>query len=103
MFGDTVYCVLRVTAGQPLSGSMSVGQISVNEDGDLKSVGPVQGDGFPLVNPRIENGKLLFEWNDDSSDEPQKMELTIISDVQSELRFLSTPETVKNQTSEART
>jgi len=48
-----------------------------------------------LVNPRIEDGRLLFSWTDDSSDGPMKMELAITADGHSELRFLSTPDNVK--------
>jgi len=94
-YKDTVYCVLKVNAAEPLSGSMSVGQIDTDDAGDLKSAGPAAGDGYPLVNPRVEDGKLLFSWNDDSGDEPVKLELTIAADGHSELRFLSTPADVK--------
>lgn len=94
-YKDTVYCVLKVTPGDSISGSMSVGQIDTEEDGELKSAGPASGDEHPLVKAHVEDGKLLFGWNDDANEQPIDFELKITGPGQAELRFLSTPPGVK--------
>ena len=90
-FDGTVFSVLKVQAdGGSITGSLKAGNVGVDRDGNLISAEPAEGE-YPLIGPRIANGALLFEWTDDSADEPLKFEFRLTSSGTGELKFLTTP------------
>jgi len=90
-FKGAVFCLLKLEAGEKISGTLSPGRISVNEDGDITDAQPSDpepsGKELPILNPKIEDGKLSFDWKD-SDDETSKFELKIMGEGEAELRFV---------------
>ncbi len=90
-FKGAVFCVLKLESGDQISGTLSPGRISVNEEGDITDAQPSDpepsGKDRPILNPKIEDGKLSFDWKD-SDDETSKLELKITGEGEAELRFV---------------
>jgi len=67
----------------------------VNEEGDITDAQPSDpepsGKDRPILNPKIEGGKLSFDWKD-SDDETAKLELKITGEGEAELRFVEAGE-----------
>jgi hypothetical protein len=99
-FKGTVFCVLKLEAGSPISGMLSPGRISVNDDGDITEAEPSNpeppGKDFPILNPKVEDGKLSFEWKEGEADnETMKFEMKLTGESEAELRFVGIDNPVK--------
>ena len=94
-FKGAVFCVLRLEAGEKISGTLSPGRISVNEDGDITDAQPSDpepsGKELPILNPKIAGGKLSFDWKD-TDDETSKFDLKITGEGDAELRLIGESE-----------
>jgi hypothetical protein len=90
-FNGAVFCVLKIPAGDKLAGTMSSIDISIDEEGNLRSAEAGDGE-FAILQPRIENGSLLFEWTDNPDEPPLKLELKITGKQEAELRFVAPPD-----------
>ena len=70
---------------------MSPGTITVNDDGDITDAQPSDpepsGKQLPILNPKIEDQKLSFDWKD-SDDDRSKFELKITGEGEAELRLI---------------
>lgn len=93
-FKGAVFCVLSLEAGEKMSGTLSPGRITVNDDGDITDAQPsdpkLSGKELPILNPKIKDGKLSFDWKD-SDDETSKFELKITGEGEAELRMIDYP------------
>ena len=90
-FKGAVFCVLTLQAGEKISGTLSPGTITVNDDGDITDAQPSDpepaGKELPILNPKIEDGKLSFDWKD-TDDDTSKFELKITGEGEAELRLI---------------
>src|SRR5260370_35277564 len=66
-FQDSVFCVLRIENGAKISGTVSVGSIRLNEDGELIAAEGSEKD-YPILNPKLYDAKLTFDCKDESDD-----------------------------------
>ena len=83
----TVFLVLRVQSGEKISGTMNAGNISMNDDGDLLEVGPVEDHESPIFFAKVEGNKLVFDFQDEDS-EVLHFELTLTGEGAGELRIV---------------
>jgi len=88
-FKGTVFCVLKIDSGSKISGTLTPGKISVNDDGDLTEAEPSGPDAAaPILNAKIDGQTLSFEWKESADDEAVKFELKLTGDNEAEMRFL---------------
>jgi hypothetical protein len=87
-FKGAVFCVLKLEAADKISGTLSPGKITVNDDGDITEAQPSDPSGkdLPILNPKIEGGNLSFDWKD-SDDDALKFEMKITGEGEAELRL----------------
>jgi hypothetical protein len=86
-FHDSVFCVLRIETGDKISGTLSAGSISVNDDGELIAAEGSEKD-YPILNAKLYDDKLTFDWKDDSDDAAVKFEMKLTGEGQSDLRIV---------------
>jgi hypothetical protein len=96
-FKGTVFWVLKIDTGSKISGTMSPGKVSVNDEGDITDAQPSDsGEDFPILNPKIESNKLSFGWKEgESDDEPLQCEMTLIGDGEADLQVDAGGHTIK--------
>ena len=63
----TVFLVLKVQTGEKIAGTMNAGKITINDDGDLQDVGPVEDRESPIFFAQVEGDKLVFDFQDDDN------------------------------------
>jgi hypothetical protein len=95
-FKGTVFCVLKINTlyemngratATIISGTLSPGKISVNDDGDLTEAEPSAPDAAaPMLHARIDGKTLSFKWKETGEDEAVKLELRLTGDNQAEMR-----------------
>jgi hypothetical protein len=83
----TVFLVLKVKAGDKISGTLNAGSISMNDEGDLVEVAPVEDREEPIFFARVEGDKLTFEFQDDDND-VLSFELKLTGEGAGELRIV---------------
>lgn len=93
-FNGAVFSILKIEAGEKISGAFSPGNIDVDEQGNLRSA-TATGAEAPILRPSVEEGVLRFDWSGDPNDEPLRLELKLTGASQAELRFLKTPGDLK--------
>ncbi|HXK06785.1 MAG TPA: hypothetical protein VMS37_30605 [Verrucomicrobiae bacterium] len=86
-FKDTVFLVLKVKAGEKISGTMNAGGLTVNDEGDLQEVRPVGDNEAPIFFAHVDGDKLVFEFQDDD-DDVLSFELKLTGDDAGELRIV---------------
>jgi hypothetical protein len=83
----TTFLVLKITAGQKISGSMKTGEIHMDEKGELLEVGPPEEDESPIFFAQVEGDLLTF--NCQSGDESVlSFELKLTGEGAGELRIV---------------
>lgn len=88
-FKGVAFCVLKINSGSEVSGTLSPGKISVNDDGDLTEAEPSTPDGAaPILNAKIDGQTLSFEWKESGDDEAVKFEIKLTGDNEAEMRFI---------------
>jgi len=87
-FHDTVFLVLQIKTDGGLSGTLSAGGISLNEDGDLTQVRPVASETAAIRNAKVDGATLSFEFQDPGDDEVTKFELKITGEDAGLLRIV---------------
>jgi hypothetical protein len=92
-FKSNIFMILKLQAGEPVSGTLSGGTIRVNEEGDLVDASG-GGDEFPISKARIDGNKLSFDWKD-SGDETLRLEMRLTGEGEAQLQFLNLPEGAK--------
>jgi hypothetical protein len=86
-FHDSVFCVLRIETGAKISGTVSVGSIRLNEDGELIEAEGSEKD-YPILNPKLYDDKLTFDWKDESDDPAMKFEMKLTGGGKADLRLV---------------
>ena len=87
-FHDTVFLVLQIKTDGGISGTLSAGGISLNDDGDLTEVRPVAGETAAIKNAKVDGGTLSFQFLDPGDDEVTKFELKITGEDAGLLRIV---------------
>src|SRR5215472_4904289 len=95
-FKGTVFCTIKLKAGERISGATYACSIHVNEDGELEDPKPADDPDSlePILHPEINGDTLSFEMADEG-DTRLKLELKLVSTGQAELRFLNAPVRIK--------
>ena len=84
----TVFLVLKITAGEKISGTMKSGPVQIDEKGELVEVGPPVEDENPIFFTQVvEGGKLDFHCQD-SEDNVLEFELKLTGEDSAELRII---------------
>jgi hypothetical protein len=88
-FRGSVFCTLKIEASAGITGTLSAGNISVNDDGDLTDVEPSSNDrASAILNPKIDGHTLTFEWKDRGDDEVLKIEIKFTAEDDAQMRFI---------------
>jgi hypothetical protein len=97
-FKGAVFCVLKLEPGEKISGTLSPGTITVNDDGDITDAQPSEpepsGKELPILNPKIGDRKLSFDWKD-TDDDTSKFELKITGEGEAQLRLIEFGDHIK--------
>ena len=89
-FKGTVFCTLKIDAGAEISGTLSPGKVTANDDGDLSEAEPSSPDGtFPILNPTIHGKTLSFGWRESGDDEDLRFEFKFTGEGAAELRLIT--------------
>ena len=94
-FKDKVICIIRLKAGDQISGETAACNINVDANGDLQEPESTdQPDSpSPILNAKLHGETLNFEEKD--GDDVLKFEMKLAGDGQAELRILDAPVPVK--------
>jgi hypothetical protein len=87
-FEETLFLVLQIKTDGRISGTLSAGSISLNEDGDLIQVGPISSQPAAIKNATVNGATLFFEFQDEGDDEVMKFELKITGENAGALRII---------------
>ena len=84
----TVFLVLKISAGEKISGTMKSGPVEINEKGELVDVGPPEDEANPIFFAQVVDGeKLVFNCQDADEDVFQ-FELKLTGEDAGELRIV---------------
>jgi len=83
----TVFLVLKITAGQKISGSMKAGHVEMDDNGELIKVGPPETAERPIFFAEVDGNKLKFNFQDEDED-VLEFELKLAGDDAGELRIV---------------
>jgi hypothetical protein len=83
-----VFLVLKIQAGQKISGTLNAGSIKLNDDGDLIEASPVEDREAPFFFAKAEGDKLEFDYQDQGDDEIMHFELKLTAEGAGELRIV---------------
>jgi len=83
----TIFLVLKISAGDKISGTMKTGPVKIDEKGELLDVGPPVDQENPIFFAQVEGEKLVFNCQDDEEDVFQ-FELKLTGDDAGELRIV---------------
>lgn len=83
----TTFLVLKITAGEKISGSMKSGPVHMNDRGELLDVGPPEDMENPIFFAEVEGEKLVFNCQDEEEDVLQ-FELKLTGEDAGELRIV---------------
>jgi hypothetical protein len=83
----TVFLVLKISAGEKISGSMKSGPVRINEKGEVADVGPPEDDANPIFFAKVDGEKLVFNCQD-ADDDVFQFELKLTGEDAGELRIV---------------
>jgi hypothetical protein len=83
-----VFLVLKIEAGQRISGTLNAGSITLSEEGELIEASPVEDREAPFFFAKAEGDKLEFDYQDQGDDEIMHFELKLTGDGAGELRIV---------------
>jgi hypothetical protein len=86
-FHDSVFCVLRIENSDRISGTLSAGSISLNDDGELIAAEGSEKD-YPILNPKLYGDRLTFDWKDESDNSALKFEVKLTGEGKADLRIV---------------
>jgi hypothetical protein len=84
----TVFLVLKITAGDKISGTMKSGPMQLNEKGELVEVGPPVEDENPIFFTQVVAEEKLDFHCQDSEDNVLEFELKLTGEDSAELRIV---------------
>jgi hypothetical protein len=96
-YKGTVFCTIKLEAGERISGSTVACNIRVDENGDLMEPDSAGNSDkpSPILNPGIHGDTLSFEVKDDDDEEQIKLEMQLTGEGQADVRFIDTPTKIK--------
>jgi hypothetical protein len=83
-----IFLVLKIQAGQKISGTLNAGSIHLNDEGELIEASPVEDREAPFFFAKAEGDKLEFDYQDQGDDEIMHFELKLTGDNAGELRIV---------------
>jgi hypothetical protein len=83
----TTFLVLRISAGEKISGTMKAGAVHMDDNGELLDVGPAEESENPIFFAQVEGDTLTFNFQD-TDDEVMSFELKLTGENAGELRIL---------------
>jgi hypothetical protein len=83
-----VFLVLKIQAGQKISGTMNVGSIALSDEGELIKAEPVEDKEAPFFFAKAEGDKLEFDYQDQGDNEIMHFELKLTGKDAGELRIV---------------
>ncbi len=83
-----VFLVLKIHAGQKISGTLNAGSIRLSDEGELIEASPVEDKEAPFFFAKAEGDKLEFDYQDQGDDEIMHFELKLTGDDAGELRIV---------------
>ena len=83
-----IFLVLKIQAGQKISGTLNAGSIKLNDDGELIEASPVEDREAPFFFAKAEGDKLEFDYQDQGDDEIMHFELKLTAEGAGELRIV---------------
>src|SRR5580704_12829871 len=83
-FRDTVFCVLTLDAADQITGTLQLGNLSVDDEGDLKET-QAGGESVPIINVKVEDDQLSFDCKVD--EETVSFKLKLLSKDKAELQI----------------
>jgi hypothetical protein len=83
----TVFLVLKITAGEKITGTMQAGNVHMDDNGDLLDVGPPKTDARPIFFAQVDGDRLTFNFQDDDED-VMEFELKLAGENAGELRIV---------------
>jgi hypothetical protein len=93
-FKGDVFLTVQLNAGRTMTGTLSTGNITVNDEGDLIEAHPSpNGTQSDILSAKIDGNRLTFEIEEDG--EAMKLELKITGEGRGELAFLTAPGKIK--------
>lgn len=81
------YAILKLKNAEKLSGTISLGNIHTDEDGNITDVTEAADDESPILDPQFDGKKLTFGWKD--GDDVTRIEMTLKENGEAELKFLA--------------
>lgn len=83
----TVFLVLKVRAADKISGTLNAGKVTIDDNGELKEVGPVEDHEAPIFFAQVDGDKLKFEFQDEDGG-VMSFELKVTGEGAGELRIV---------------
>ena len=83
-----VFLVLKIQAGEKISGTLNAGSIKLNDEGELIEAEPVEDREAPFFFAKAEGDKLEFDYQDQGDDEVMHFELKLTGEGAGELRIV---------------
>jgi hypothetical protein len=83
-----VFLVLKIHAGQKISGTLNAGSIRLSDEGELIEASAVEDKEAPFFFAKAEGDKLEFDYQDQGDDEIMHFELKLTGDDAGELRIV---------------
>ena len=83
-----IFLVLKIQAGQKISGTLNAGSIRLSEEGELIEASPVEDREAPFFFAKADGDKLEFDYQDQGDDEIMHFELKLTGDGAGELRIV---------------
>lgn len=83
-----VFLVLKIQAGEKISGTLNAGSIRLSDEGELIEAGPVEDREAPFFFAKAEGDKLEFDYQDQGDDEIMHFELKLTGESAGELRIV---------------
>jgi hypothetical protein len=83
-----VFLVLKIKAGEKISGTLNAGSIKLSDEGELIEASPVEDREAPFFFAKAEGDKLEFDYQDQGDDEIMHFELKLTGEGAGELRIV---------------
>ena len=83
-----VFLVLKIQAGEKISGTLNAGSIKLSDEGELLEAEPVEDREAPFFFAKTEGDKLEFDYQDQGDDEVMHFELKLTGAGAGELRIV---------------
>jgi hypothetical protein len=83
-----VFLVLKIQAGEKISGTLNAGSIKLSDEGELIEATPVEDREAPFFFAKAEGDKLEFDYQDQGDDEIMHFELKLTGERAGELRIV---------------